>query len=396
MRVWIAVGLALVIGVVAGIAAASWHTRWLPYTGNIGPIDAPVVVSPSGKPAEQGPPAKVVVDSETYEFGTMDTHSTKEHDFVFRNVGAGPLKLTKGATGCKCIVARLDDAEVPPEGVTRVTIQWHAKGMSGTFSQQVAILTNDPDHPRVTLGIKGNIVPVVSIVPKEGVVFSRLSAGETTKSVVRVYGYKPGVKLELKGFKLDEGASAKFFDVTLRPLTADEVKEEKDAKCGHEVQITVKPGLPVGTFQQRITLQTDLDDAPTIEIPIKGSTVSDISVTGPSYSIEQGMLHIGSVTSAEGAVRTLQILVRGPYCKEVKFEPEEIYPSHLLRVKVGQTKSLGDGSLTVTPLTVEIPKGSPPANHFGSDQGKVGHITLKTHHPQSPELRILVRFVIEG
>ena len=47
------------------------------------------------------------------------------------------------------------------------------------------------------------------------------------------------------------------------------------------------------------------------------------------------------------------------------------------------------------PLFVQIPKGSPPVNCFGSDQGKLGQIVLETNHPRMPQLRIPVRFLVE-
>jgi hypothetical protein len=66
----------------------------------------------------------------------------------------------------------------------------------------------------------------------------------------------------------------------------------------------------------------------------------------------------------------------------------------LLLVKLGERED--DGKVTLIPLTIQIPKGSPPASHLGPTQEKLGRITLKTTHPDVPELQILLRFAIEG
>ena len=160
------------------------------------------------------------------------------------------------------------------------------------------------------------------------------------------------------------------------------------------MQIEMKPGLPVGAFQQTIVLTTNLKDLATLDVPIRGTIVSDVKVSGHGYDDEKGMLSLGAVSGKEGIERQLRIIVRGPHAKDVKFEPIEIEPS-ILVVKVGKTVPMG-GSVTQTLLTIEVPKGSPPADYFGSEGGKVGRIRLKTGHPQSPEVKIFVRFVVEG
>ena len=63
---------------------------------------------------------------------------------------------------------------------------------------------------------------------------------------------------------------------------------------------------------------------------------------------------------------------------------------------LGPTTPVNDGAMSRTTLTITIPPGSPPANHLGSDMGKLGQIKIKTSHPKVPMLRILVRFAVEG
>ena len=365
MRLWLGVGLAILVGIAVGLAVAWARISSYPWTENVGGEAAPVRIHAPPATADSQPSPKVVVEKDTYDFGSMDANTSDEHAFVFKNQGAGPLQLTKGETTCKCTVAKLDEGEIPPGGSSKVVIGWKALGMTSDFRHSATIVTNDPSRPRVTLTITGRITSIVRAVPSN-LVFSRLSAGEETTATVRLYGYASEKNLEVKGCQFEETGSAKYFSAALRALTADELKGELDAKSGVEARIAVKPGLPVGPFRQKISISTNLKDAPTVEVPIEGDIVSEISVTGREFDPEKGVLMLGTVRSSQGAERTVRIFVRGPYCKDVKFEPEEVVPS-LLHVRIGKTTEMSSGTVTLTPVIIEIPKGSPPANHLGSE-----------------------------
>jgi hypothetical protein len=132
-----------------------------------------------------------------------------------------------------------------------------------------------------------------------------------------------------------------------------------------------------------------------LSVSVKGTIGSDISVVGDGWDPGPGMLNLGFVSNKTGIQRRLLLVAHGPHCKEVKFKAVRIDPD-LLAVTVGETKQIGSGAATQTPLLIRIPPGSRPANHLGSDQGKLGEIVLETDHPRVSRLRILVRFLIEG
>ena len=68
----------------------------------------------------------------------------------------------------------------------------------------------------------------------------------------------------------------------------------------------------------------------------------------------------------------------------------------VLKVSLGQPSEINNGAVVADAVMIDIPPGSPPVNHLGSEQGKLGEIILETTHPQVPKLRILVRFAVEG
>jgi hypothetical protein len=166
-------------------------------------------------------------------------------------------------------------------------------------------------------------------------------------------------------------------------------------RSGYLVDVTVKPGLPLGGFRQTILVQTGLKSVPTVQIPLAGTVVGDISIVGQGWDEENGILTLGRVSSYQGAQRRLLLFTRGSLAKQVQFTLVRCDPD-LLQVdqqKLKETTTIGSGTVSQTPLVIRIPKGSRRAYYLGSD---LGEILIKTNHPDIPLLRIHVRFAVEG
>ena len=388
MKAWILVALALIVGLAAGVGTALLRVQMT------APDTEAMLAgrSATGRFALPGEPRpKVVIDETSFDFGAMGDDATNSHSFIFRNEGDGTLTLTKGDTTCRCTLIDLEQTDIPPGESAAVKVQWNAKNLAGPYRQSATIFTNDPDRSRVTLTITGRITAALRVTPSD-LVFSHLSVGAPAKGEVRLYCYLPE-KLEITGHELKDREGAELFEVTYRPLSPDQLKDEPDVKSGHLVTIAIKSGLPSGAFRQRILLATNLKDSPTVEIPVKGNVDSDISIRGRGWNDKNGVLMIGTVGSRKGAEQTMMLVCRGAYSKEVTYKVAHVTPD-LLKVELG--KRVETDKVSLTPLSIQIPKGSHPANHLGSEQGDFGRITIETNHPQVPQLLILVRFAVEG
>lgn len=385
--------LVISLAVFAGLAVGAGG-GWLDFRFNRWDGDPSVTKHPVADKADSIGTAKVVVDREEFNFGTMDSGEERSHDFVFTNKGTAPLALSSGATSCKCTVSLLDKGDIPPGKSTKVTVKWKTKEVIGPYRQTALILTNDPDHLEVTLTLVGEVTVAVRNDPPE-LIFSRLSVGETADGLVRLLCYLPSPRLRIIDFKLSDQATAKYFQVTHEELPEAEVRKEKGAKSGILLRVKVKPGLPQGPFQQTILLATNLESNPAVTVPLRGTVASDITIAGAGWDPDLGVLNIGTVPGRTGTGWRLLLIVRGPHAKEVKFESAHVEPE-FLRVEFGRTTSAPTDTMTQTPLFIRIPEGTRPVNHLGSEQGKLGEILLTTTHPQVPQLRIRVRFAVEG
>ena len=391
MKTWLLIVVAFVAGTMGGIGVALVRVQLSPWDGTPnGSTSSPVRDRAEATP-ELFP--KVVCDEQTHDFGAMDSRATGSHTFILKNVGEAPLTLSEGRSTCKCTVGIPEDESIPPGGSGKVKVEWAGKDRVGSFTQTATIITNDPSKREVNLTIKGRITRAVHAVPAD-LTLNGLTAGEERSARIKLFGFRTP-PLEISGHEFTDTDTAEYFGVSFEPLSTEQIAAEQDATSGQIVAVTIKPGLPQGPFQQKILLKTNCEEAPTVELPVRGMIGSEISVVGKGWDRNSGGLRWGSIRGSEGAQRTLLIHVRGPHRKEVSFKPIKVFPD-FLNVTLGKVTLAENDKYAFTSLTIEIPKGSPPANYLGRGTGKTGEIILETTHPNVRELRILVGFAVQG
>ena len=339
-----------------------------------------------------GPQPRAKVDAEDHDFGTVEREHYATHTFRITNVGKGPLELKTGGTTCmKCTVSKIPKAPILPGETAGVEVQYHATIDAPQFRQSATILTNDPLSPRLVFTVTGKISASYSISPPE-LVFSKLTATASTTAKTRVVSYLVDT-FSLKVADLADADTAPFFDVQIVPIPAAELTEP-EAKAGYNVLVSVKPGLPLGPVRQKVVFETDLPGATKLELPVTGAVYSDITISGPGWDRDAGVLQLGVVNSRAGIRRTVTVLVHGEHRHDVEITVGKRSPD-FLAASLGEATDLNNGSVVRIPLTVEIPPGSPPANFLGSP-GKMGQIILDTTHPGAKQIRLYVQFAVEN
>jgi hypothetical protein len=376
------VPVALAVGIAGGVGVAYWE-----YGTTVSDPAAVAVATP-----ETGGPGPLAVPEDTvHKFGSIEMGGSMEHSFTVQNKGEKPLTLTMGETTCKCTGSEVQDPTVPPGGSGTVLVKWKGEGVIGEFRHSATILTNDPKNPKITFTVEGELTEAVSIDPGE-LVMTSLSPRDPVSGQVRIYSLHAD-NLEITGHKFENETGSQQFDVAFEPL-AEEALADRKAKSGVLATLTSKPPLPLGPIQHRISFESNLASKPKLEVSIQGMVVSDISIIGPDWSQSLSVLRLGLIESKQGAKRTLRIMTRGPHRKEIKFDVAKKVPE-FLQVSFGELAEVNQGKATQVPITIEIPKGSPPVNHLGSQLGEMGEILLQTNHPDAKEVRLRVQFAIE-
>ena len=385
MRIFAAILVTAACGVGIGAGTAVVQIRQHPWIGGFG----------SPPPVGGG---QVSVDQDEFNFGKMDSSEDGKHEFVITNLGDKTLTLNRGSSSCSCTVSEIQDGELAPGQSTKVLLSWRSKGRIGPFQQSVTVITNDPHRPEVSLTVKGEYTQHLYANPDE-LTFGQIAGTEHVTQEARIFCTLPNQQIKIQSYQMSDPDLQKFFQVDNVPLSADEVRKEKGATSGVLVRVTVKPGLPLGRFQQRILFSTNLAAAAEVDLPLFGS-VGEVSLVGPGWSSETGVLDIGTVDGRSVTQRQLIVLARGPNAKDMKFEVASVEPE-FLKVKLGKTTVADTGTLSQTELLIEIPESKilgkkTPANYMGGETEKLGEILLETIHPQVHSLRIRVRFAVAG
>ncbi len=386
----------ILVGATIGFGSSAVELGWFGSSQNIEQL---LSVSRDARQPDLAPAGapqpRTVVDRPEYDFGSMDRGTKKTHEFVFTNEGDAPLKLVAGDTTCKCTLSKLAEDEIPPGGLAMVTLEWMAKAQGIDFRQTATILTNDPVSPRVQLTVTGWIVNAMRIEPMD-FVYSSILAGTEKTAEVRLLSFTQD-DFHILNHRFLRADTAKFFEISEQNIPSDELQAFQ-AKAGKLLRLTVKPGLPIGSFEQELEFTTNVVDKDAYVIPIRGRILGELSIVGSGWSRDRGILSLGTVDSDQGKRAQLAVYVRGEHARGIEITIGKVWPP-TLQVTLGEHKEIKGGRVVRVPLTIEIPRGTPPMIHMGSQQGGLekgglGEIILKTNHPQTHDLRIRVRFAV--
>lgn len=339
------------------------------------------------------PGGKVLVENgEAHDFGQMERRGTLSHEFLFRNVGTARLHLRENGTSCTtCTISTFSEATLEPGESVAIKVQWTAKQMESDFRKEAYVATSDPDRPLVRLTIEGKVIVSLRTLPTE-LTFNNQPTSTSASGRLNVFCFREQ-PLEVSDVKLENQEIADFFQVETVPITEQEMLDHAHAKGGVAFLVTIKPGLPLGSFQQTIRFQTNLPGSAVQEIPIRGFVTSDISFVGPGFDSRHQELNLGTVK--RGTKATLIALIRGPHREGTKFEVSSVDPANSLRVTLSEPKPFGDGAFRID-VNVEIPEDSEAVSLLGGDQREnYGKLVLDTTHPDVQHIPIYVRFAVE-
>lgn len=375
------------VALAAGIAAGMYVTS-REFAQEVLPVDLTPVGS--GGRTEKIGPKVTIVNGERHDFGTMDRNAHGAHDWIVRNDGDAPLTLSTGAPSCSvCIkVFRVEKGELAPGEKTNVHIEWDVKTSDAEFEQSGPLETNDKNRPSVHLSLKGHVLDTVR-ADRTDVHFHDLSANETTTSSVIIYGFRDET-LSVVEHSFSNPSFAQHAEVSIEPLTSEEVAAEPRAKSGVRVKITMKPGLPYGDFNEQLSVTTNQSEDP-INLHIIGNIASDVLLMGPGVTRDKQLVSMGAISQSTGKKHTVFVLVKGPHKDDTQVKIESVEPSVDFSATLGEP--IRDSEKIVRyPVHIEVPAGATPVTRM---EGAYAKINMATTHPEVKELTIKVRYVVK-
>jgi hypothetical protein len=114
---------------------------------------------------------------------------------------------------------------------------------AGYFNDQLVLVTNDEDNPRIPIYVGGRIVPLISVSP-ESLLLGEVVQGQQISRKIIVHGKKP---FKILSFQSNDEDSFQF-------------KTDDQSKDRHIVDITFTAKKNAGNVKEAIYIATDLGD----------------------------------------------------------------------------------------------------------------------------------------
>jgi len=347
------------------------------------------------------PHPSVAIDEETFNFGVFEKEQTGEHAFTIRNTGSGNLTLEVLNKSCSCTSVDLSRRSVSPGQDAKITMHWKPNNAGGSYRQGVEIGTNDPTRPRFQLFVEG--VYSAPIIASPNPVQINAFSGQEASNQTRIFFF------ETKTVTENEVIFEK--EVAIREITSDdpehfsatfvksELSEEnlkvnllKSAKSVYDVTVTLKPGMPIGHFKNKIIVRSDSGLEPEMTIPVNGQVLGSLVISSRDYDEKTGILNLG--TSFRGTAERKQLLLRFKTPDDVVSEFQVVTKNpEWLNVTLGNLIIAQEGN-RIQPVTIEIPADANLGASDPNDMENPSVIVLESNIPAISTIRIPIEYEV--
>jgi len=338
------------------------------------------------------PNAKAVVKETVHNFGIMDAKAVGSHDFSIHNAGTADLILAVDRTSCSCLGIDITPSRVPPGGAAKCHLKYTAEqAIIGKFSQGGIVRTNDPDNQEIQLKVEGVFTNPVVMRP-HGVNVPRIASGVTRTATIRFYGFE-NEPLQFSAATWENREYFEFHWETVELTESDKADSLLSlAKSVVEGTVTIKPGMPAGSFQEQFQVRTNFPSHTNVSFLVSGQIVSgNVSISGQGYNNQTGVQFEPTERGRKGIPREISIQIRELEAHSATVQIREVEPAWI-RTELSPPRDVGP--LRMFTLTIEIPEDAPTGNYVFSGDGLRAYILLETNDETTPVVRIPLQFVV--
>ena len=250
--------------------------------------------------AQIPPPVPAIsVQQTAIDFGTIDAGQTGEQTITITNTGTADLEITgiKGEGDVSGLTFDTTMFTLAPNGSQTVTVTFPSS-TEGTFSGNITISSNDPDHATQTLSVSVIVQPPPApaiAVQQTAVNFGTIEAGQTGQQTITIRntGTAP---LEITGIQSNVSG------LTFTPSTFTL------APNGSQMVTVTFPSSVEGTFSGNITISSN--------DPNSGTSTLSVSVIvqpppAPVIAVQQTAVNFGTIEAGQTGQRTIAIMNTG-------------------------------------------------------------------------------------
>lgn len=247
-------------------------------------ISKPVQTTTREKPDVQ-------TDEVLHDFGYAQHQQTITHKFKFKNVGSQPLVIHDVESSCACTAVLLSEKTVLPGETAEIEAKLETQYYRGRRTATVKVNTNDTDTPVIYFTITGVIAGLARVVPNN-LHLKNIGNQEKIHKTIEIYDPGDG-RLKVKGVK----SSSPYIKTRVRHIYKDGLVAK--------IFVTIKPDLPFGELEEKLTILTEGYQYPYTEVLVKGRIVGPLSLTPDQF-------FMGFIRKGEVARRVAHLRKKGP------------------------------------------------------------------------------------
>ena len=208
---------------------------------------------------------KISFDERVYDFGLVSREDLPHHRFTFTNTGQADLIISEVDSSCGCTAALLSAETIPPGGLGEIDVSFNPQGRRGKQKQTVSVYSNAENEPIAQLTVKGTVMAAVDVSP-DRVLFGSVNNQQATTKRIRVLDSGEGT---LKITHIE--TSSPFLTTEVGPVHLGKV-------INYDVKVTLQPGIRMGKFQETLTIHTNNELQPRLNVSIEGNVLGPITV----------------------------------------------------------------------------------------------------------------------
>lgn len=326
------------------------------------------------------PGAVAKVDNPEFDFDKMALGEKGQHDYIIKNTGTVPLKIAKGRAQCKCTLASLKNAEIPPGGEAAIQLEYEPKS-GGPFSQEAIIFTSDPKNPELHLVVKGNMLERIVISPADG-----WSLGSVNKEPVDFEGFVYSQIVDDLTFT-EIIPSSDLITLEVLPIEKNE-SPGPESKSAYRLIGRLNPPEGAGPINESIVLKTNQPgDEAEFKLNLTAFRQGPVTIVGSGWFASRSIFSLENISSEKGRTFRYTLLLQEENADieitEVTSDPE------FLEVSLKRDTSSENSSRFI--LELRVPPNSPPGIWSGDNMGQ---LNIKTTHPLLSKMQFQVQLEI--
>ena len=286
---------------------------------------------------------------------------------------------------CKCTVPNIPGGEIAPGESVEVVLEWKPEATTDSFDKYAEIWTNDPENEKLRLTITGEVRDLVIVNPPAPWTVTSVREDEPTTFSGAIGSGED--KFEIVSVE----TSAEWLSVDFQPFEAGDLEEfGEGVSSGYMVSGTIRPEMPVGRFEERVTITTDLQNEYQIVIAINGTRPGPFSIIGRDWFGGQMTVLMSNVKAAEGKSVTVSLFTDAA---DVPLEFTNVTSKpDLVRVEMKRDETFTSPTKEKYDITFTVPPGSPVGRFEADDRISVA---IETNREAIPHIELSVDALIE-